>query len=104
MFKKKPIQKTSSSHPWEDKTQAITALLLTAIAIGTMIFGLGEAKSKLDNLESLQKQVAIEVKEIHQTLSKQLYTREQAEKDLAVRDRLWDARLQILESTKKSPY
>jgi hypothetical protein len=103
MFKKKPTEK-KSSHPWEEKTQAITALLLTVITVGTLIFGLGEAKSKLDNLESLQKQVAIEVKEIHQTLSKQLYTREEAEKDLAVRDRLWDARIQILESTKKKPY
>lgn len=68
--------------------QAINTLIVTAIAVITIIVGLGQ---KLENLEVGQKIIKEEIAEISGTV-KTLYTRNEAEKDFAIRDRLWEAR------------
>jgi hypothetical protein len=93
--RKQPVQRT---HPWEDRTQAIAAILAAILTITTVIFNLGATRNKLENLESGQREIAADVKKIQENLSTQLYSRDQAEKDLAMRDRLWDARFEAIES------
>lgn len=73
--------------------QIISTLIATAIAVITIIVGLGQ---KLENLEVGQKIIKEEIAEINGTV-KTLYTRHEAEKDFAIRDRLWETRYQILE-------
>lgn len=90
MLKKKLVKK---SFKWEDQVQAISTLLVTVIAVITIIVGLGQ---KLENLEVGQKIIKEEITEINENL-KTLYTRQEAEKDFAIRDRLWEARYQVLE-------
>ena len=63
-------------------------------------FELGEAKNKLENLETGQKHITTELKEINlglKSLYTTTYTKQDAEKDFAIRDRLWETRYQILE-------
>ena len=89
MLKKKPTEK---SFKWEDQVQAISAIVLTVIAVIPFIVGLGQ---KLENLENLE----TEIKDINASL-KTFYTREDAEKDFAIRDQLCEARYQALEKEK----
>ena len=86
MLKKKQPKK---SFKWEDQVQAISTLVVTVIAVITIIVGLGQ---KLENLENLE----TEIKDINASL-KNFYTREDAEKDFAIRDQLCEARYQALE-------
>ena len=82
-----------------DKMQAITALILAIITIGSIVLNLGEAKNKLENLETGQKHITTELKEINlglKSLYTTTYTRQEAEKDFAIRDRLWEAKYQAL--------
>ncbi|TRU39675.1 MAG: hypothetical protein EWV50_05360 [Microcystis aeruginosa Ma_MB_F_20061100_S20] len=84
MLKKKPTEK---SFKWENKVQAFSTLILTTIAIISIVFNLGKAQEKLENLEAEKKTITTEIKEINASL-KTFYTREDAEKDFAIRDRL----------------
>ncbi|TRV26059.1 MAG: hypothetical protein EWV40_03530 [Microcystis flos-aquae Mf_WU_F_19750830_S460] len=78
--------------------QTITTLIFTGITIGTIVFRFGEEKNKLENLENEQKAIASEVKEMRSGL-KNFYTREEAEKDFAILDCLWEAKYQVLEKS-----
>lgn len=85
-----------------DKMQAITALILAIITIGSIVLSLGEAKNKLENLETGQKHITTELKEINlglKSLYTTTYSKQDAEKDFAIRDRLWEAKYQALEKS-----
>ena len=77
--------------------QAISTLIVTAIAVITIIVGLGQ---KLENLEVGQKIIKEEIAEISGTV-KTLYTRHEAETDFAIRDRLWEARYNATEQRQR---
>jgi len=94
MLRKKPTKKPFN---WEDTMQAISTLIVTAIAVITIIVGLGQ---KLENLEVGQKIIKEEIAEISGTV-KTLYTRHEAEKDFAIRDRLWEARYNATEQRQR---
>ncbi|TRV42231.1 MAG: hypothetical protein EWV52_00695 [Microcystis panniformis Mp_MB_F_20051200_S6D] len=79
--------------------QAISTLILTTIAIISIVFSLGKDQEKLENLENLE----TEIKDINASL-KTFYTREDAEKDFAIRDRLWEARYDALEKEQPKKY
>ncbi|WP_228008647.1 hypothetical protein, partial [Microcystis aeruginosa] len=86
MLKKKPTEK---SFKWEEQVQAISTVILTTIAIISIVFSLGKDQEKLENLET-------QIKDINVSL-KTFCTREDAEKDFAIHDRLWEARYDALE-------
>ncbi|NCQ83200.1 MAG: hypothetical protein GPJ00_01155 [Microcystis aeruginosa W13-18] len=81
-----------------DKIQTITAVILASITIAGIVLSFGEAKNKLENLEIGQKNIKIELQEINsglKNLQSSTYTKEDAERDFSIRDRIWEAKRQI---------
>lgn len=79
-----------------DKMQGITALVLASLTIAGIVFAFGEAKNKLEALETGQTTIKIELKEINsglKVLQLSTYTKEDAERDFNIRDQLWEAKL-----------
>jgi hypothetical protein len=86
-----------------DKIQTIIAVILASITIAGIVLSFGEAKNKLENLEIGQKNIKIELQEINsglRNLQLSTYTKEDAERDFSIRDRLWEARHQISQKQK----
>jgi hypothetical protein len=81
-----------------DKIQAIVAVILASITIAGIVLSFGEAKNKLEDLEIGQTNIKIELQEINSVLKNlqlSTYTKEDAERDFSIRDRLWEAKRQI---------
>jgi hypothetical protein len=59
MLKKKPPEK---SFKWEEQVQAISTVILTTIAIISIVFSLGKDQEKLENLETEIKDINVSLK------------------------------------------